>query len=132
MEASHLDFGLEKAKEMIDRGVHLFIGLIPMQQEGNWIRIHPNLNQKDPKTMLGNLIFRPVGTLMLMPASMVYGGGMRLGPSGNPCIKVHYFLSQKVEGEEPPLILVDNLDKFTVPLANLTPKQKKRTGGRNT
>ena len=51
---------------------------------------------------------------------------MRLGPTGNPCIKVHYFLSQKVEGEEPPLISVDDLDKFTVPLENLTPKEKKK------
>ena len=85
VEASHLDFGLEKAKEVIDRGVHHFIGLVPLQRDGNWTRIHPNLNQKDPKTMLGNLIFTPVGTLMLMPASMVYGGGIRLGPSGNPC-----------------------------------------------
>ena len=125
VEASHLDCGLEKAKEMIDRGVHHFIGLIPLQRDGNWTRIHPYLNQMDPQTMLGNVIFTPVGTLMLMPATMVYGGGMRLGPNGNPCIKVHYFLSQKVEGEEPPLISVDDLNKFTVPLANLTPQKKK-------
>ena len=124
VEASHLDFGLEKAKEMMDRGVHHFIGLVPLQRDGNWTRIHPNLNQKDPETMLGNLIFTPLGTLMMMPGSMVYGGGMRLGPTGNPCIKVHYFLSQKVEGEEPPLILQEDLDKFMVPLKNLTPKKK--------
>ncbi len=120
VEASHLEYSPEKVKELNDKGIYSFVGISPVLSEGNFTRMHPHLDAKVPDTMRGNVVFSPLGTLLFMPASMIYGCGMRMGPNGNPCIKVHYFLSEKGGEEFVPLNAKEDLGKYVVPLADLT------------
>ncbi len=131
VEASHLDYSPEKVKELNDKGIYSFVGLVPLLPEGNFTRIHPHLDAKIPDTMRGNVVFSPLGTLLFMPASMIYGCGMRMGPNGNPCIKVHYFLSEKGGEEFVPLNPKEDLGEYLVPLAHLTGR-KEMTGKKGT
>ena len=129
VEASHMEYSPAKLQELSDKGIYPFVGLVPLQSDGNFTRIHPQLDANTPDTMRGNVVFTPLGTLILMPASMIYGGGMRMGPNGNPCIKVHYFLSEKGSEDFIPLKTQD-LGDYMIPLDHLTAKKKKKKKGK--
>ena len=122
VEASHLEFSPAKLLELNNKGIYPFVGFVPLQSDGNFERIHPHLDANVPDTMRGNVVFSPLGTLTMMPASMIHGGGMRMGPNGNPCLKVRYFLSEKGNEDFTPLKAQD-LGDYMTPLDDLTPKK---------
>ena len=101
IEAPHMDIPPTKVSDLNEKGIFAFIGIVPLQKEGCWTRMHPAWDNKKPKTEEGKLIFSPLGSMVIMPASMVYASGMRTGNGGNPCVKVHYFLKEKKDSESP-------------------------------
>ncbi len=99
VEAPHMDISPRTVADLNRDGIFPFIGYAPLQKEGNFMRVHPKWENHNPATPEGQLIFSPLGSLVIMPASTVYGCGMRTGNGGNPCVKVHYFLKEKTAEE---------------------------------
>ena len=95
IEAPHMDLEPTQLAELNESGIFPFIAIVPLLKEGIYLRMHPTWKDKDPETLVGRLVFSPLGTMVIMPASMVYGSGIRTGNGGNPCLKVHYFLVEK-------------------------------------
>ncbi len=57
--------------------------------------MHPSWDNKTPESQEGRLIYTPFGSMVIMPATTVYGCGIQTGNGGNPCLKIHYFLKDK-------------------------------------
>ncbi len=101
IEAPHMDLEPTQLADLNSEGVFPFIAIVPLQKEGNFTRMHPKWENKKPETEEGRLIYSPFGSMVVMPATMVYGCGIRTGNGGNPCLKVHYFLKEKgVDGSQ--------------------------------
>ena len=95
IEAPHMDIAPAEVSQLISKGIFPFVAIVPLLKEGNFMRVHPKWKNKKPATEEGHLIYSPLGTIVVIPGTMVYGCGIRTGNGGNPCLKLHYFLKEK-------------------------------------
>ena len=108
IEAPHMDMEPTKVAQLSSQGIFAFTAIVPILKEGNYMRVHPSWKDKEPATEEGRLVYSPLGTIVVMPGTMVYGCGIRTGNGGNPCLKLHYFLTQKSTDENRPLTNTDS------------------------
>ena len=103
IEAPHMDMAPTEVSQLIRNGIYPFVAIVPLLSEGNFMRVHPEWNNKKPATEEGRLVYSPLGTIVVIPGTMVYGCGIRTGNGGNPCLKLHYFLKKKSTNKTHPI-----------------------------
>ena len=71
-------------------GVVSFFGVMPLQREGKFVMIYPNLGTDVDN--LGKLVFVPLGSILLIPMQLYWGDKIRTSLAGNPSILLRIFI----------------------------------------
>ena len=77
---------------MENHGIYACTGILPIDEEGVWLRVHPTMDTEDASTHAGKMVYIPNNTMFLSPATMLHAGGLRTGPRGNPRMHFLFFL----------------------------------------
>ena len=68
IEAPHMDLEPTRLAELNKNGIFPFIVIVPLLKEGTYLRMHPTWKDNKPGTLVGRLVFSPLGTMVVMPA----------------------------------------------------------------
>ena len=95
-QPAHIDFTWQMLAE---QGSHLWLAFFGLTQEGMILQVWPTSDTS--KAHRGQLVFVPLGKLLVMPSDTIHGGGFRTRPifnGGNDIGNLRYHLYLATDG----------------------------------
>jgi len=100
-QPAHVDFTWKMLEE---EGDHLWLAFFALTQEGMILQVWPTASDTNKTTTQGQLVFVPLGKMLIMPSDIIHGGGFRTRPifgdtaseMGN--LRYHLYLSTDGHG----------------------------------
>ena len=95
-QPAHVDFTWQMLAE---QGSHLWLAFFGLTQEGMILQVWPATNTSSARR--GQLVFVPLGKLLILPSDTIHGGGFRTRPifnGGNDVGNLRYHLYLSTDG----------------------------------
>lgn len=115
-QPAHVDYTWEVLED--DHGSTLSLGFFPLTEEGMFLQVWPR--NDEIQEIQGELVFIPLGRLLVLPASTIHGGGFRTTPyykkndqgqaRGN--LRFHLYMARGNKGSRLP---THQTNKYTEP-----------------
>jgi len=93
-QPAHVDYDWQVLQSL---GQHLYIGFFPLTKEGMFLQVWPSREKEEEPTVSGQIVYVPFGSLLVLPATTIHGGGFRTTSrlstiAGN--LRFHLYIAQ--------------------------------------